>query len=141
MSLSRSWAAAWLVGFLCVAGCGGGDKPTLYPVRGKVMNGSSPAEGASVVFKPVTANAQLNNPTGVVAADGTFTLNTYPHGDGAPAGEYVVLVEWFPPNARDTNNPKNKLPEKYAFADKTPLPKVTVKPGANELEPFVVTAK
>ena len=138
MSPSRVWAAG-LLGVVA-AGCGGGG-PELHPVRGKVLVGDAPAAGAAVVFKPVQARSDLNNPTGTVAADGTFTLSTYPHGPGAPPGEYVVLVTWFPPDAREVENPKNKLPGRYADPDKTPLPRVTVRPGRNEFEPFVLAAK
>lgn len=140
MNLTRSRAATGLLFWLLAAGCGGGG-PALHPVRGKVLVGDAPAAGATVVFKPVAARADLNNPTGTVAADGTFALDTYPHGAGAPAGEYVVLVTWLPPDAREQENPKNKLPGRYADPDKTPLPRVTVREGRNDLEPFVLAAK
>lgn len=124
-----------------VVGCGGAGGPELHPVRGTLTVNGSPAEGAGVVLRPVAPRADLNNPTGTVAADGSFKLFTYPHGDGAPAGEYVVLLSWQVPNPKDPDNPKHKLPLKYADAEKTPLPKVTVKPGPNDLAPFVVTTK
>jgi hypothetical protein len=128
--------AAGLILFCTSCGASG---PKLHPVRGKVTVDGTPAAGATVVFDPVGGGSA--KPSGLVAADGSFTLSTHPHGTGAPAGEYAVLVTWYPENARELDNPKNKLPARYAEAAKTPLPKVTVKDGANELEPFVLKAK
>jgi hypothetical protein len=117
--------------------CGGGG-PKLYPVRGKVLFENQPAEGGTVVFHPAGGNAKSPKPGGVVAADGSFTLHTYPHGEGAPAGDYGVVVTWFPPDARGQENPKNKLPARYADPAQSEL-NATVKPQSNELEPFRLT--
>ena len=78
-------------------------------------------------------------PSGAVGADGSFTVSTHPHGPGAPAGEYLVLVSWYPSDGRSLANPKNKLPAKYEDPGKTPLPKVTVKPGPNDLGMLALT--
>ena len=53
-------------------------------------------------------------------------------------GAFVVLVTWLPPNAREQEDPKNKLPPKYASPTSSPL-RATVKSGTNELEPFRLT--
>jgi hypothetical protein len=118
--------------------------PKLYPVRGQVFFKDQPAEGAQVVFQPVAsgeakpgAAADLFS-SGTVAADGSYTLQTYPHGAGAPAGEYNVIITWFPPNTGLPGNPINKLPAKYAD-QQTPLLKATVKEGDNEIPPFKLT--
>lgn len=126
-----------LAGFLSllVASCGDGG-PTLYPVSGKVEFNGQPAEGATVVLHP--ADPQAPKPSGTAGADGTFTLRTHPHGEGAPAGEYAVVVTWYPPNAREVENPKNKLPARYADPAQSGL-KATVKAGPTELEPFKLT--
>lgn len=118
------------------ASCGG-DGPALHPVRGTVLFQDKPADGATVVFQPVGGPAGGAMPSGVVGPDGSFTLTTHPGGTGAPAGEYLVLVTWYPSDARDQANPKNKLPKKYEGSD-SPL-KVTVKPGDNTLDPFKLT--
>jgi hypothetical protein len=115
--------------------------PKLHPVSGTVHYEGRPAEGATVILDPLGGAAERAKPTGTVAADGSFTVSTHPHGDGAPAGEYAVLVTWFPADARQTDNPKNKLPEKYADPVKTPLPRVTVRDGSNVLEPIKLTAR
>lgn len=117
---------------LLAASCTSG--PKLYPVKGQVFHDNKPAEGATVVFHLKDGPANAPQPYGTVGADGSFTLNTHPHGEGAPAGEYVVLITWYPPNARELDDAKNKLPEQYGTPS-SPL-KATVKDGPTELEPF-----
>ena len=72
---------------------------------------------------------------GTVNKDGTFTVRTDPYGEGAPAGEYVVLLTWYDVDPRNPEQHVNKLPAKYADQS-IPVLKVTVKEGKNELEPF-----
>jgi hypothetical protein len=122
---------------LLIPACGGGGTK-LHPVRGKVLYLEQPAEGAIVVFQPLNSGPDSLMPSGTVGADGTFTLRTHPHGDGAPAGEYVVLVTWMPPNAREQENPVNKLPAKYGSPTDSPL-RAKVNAGTNELEPYRLT--
>lgn len=111
----------------------------LQPVRGQVFFMDQPAEGAKVVFQPASGESVDHSmPFGTVESDGSFTLNTEPHGEGAPAGEYIVLVSWYGPNAREKNNPQNKLPAKYNDPA-TPLLKATVKEGQNDLAPYKLT--
>jgi hypothetical protein len=114
----------------------------LNPVKGKVLFKDQPAEGAEITFLPMgEENAQFRGarPVAVVSADGSFEIQTYPHGAGAPAGEYAVLITWFPPRDENPNtSPKNKLPSKYGDPAK-PLLKATVKEGENNLEPFKLT--
>lgn len=137
-----------LLGALIVTiGCSSGGGPTLHPVTGKILVDDQPAAGATVVFHPTSATAEALRPSGVAGADGTFTLNTYPHGNGAPEGEYVVLVTWFeslpPPKDDDDADPpapKSKLPARYTDVTKSGL-KATIKSGDNTLEPFKLTAK
>jgi hypothetical protein len=133
-SVARTTAA---IAALLVASCGGAGVK-LHPVRGKVLYLDQPAEGATVVFQPVNSTGDSLMPSGTVGADGSFTLTTHPHGEGAPAGEYVILVTWLPANARELENPKNKLPPKYASPTDSQL-RATVKEGPNELEPFRLT--
>jgi hypothetical protein len=119
---------------------GGCEKSTLklHPVRGQVLFKDQPTEGATLVLLPAgDENAQYRGPTpyATVAADGSFEVYTDPHGTGAPAGEYGVMITWFTPRDDNNFNPKNRLPMKYANQEK-PLLKVTVKEGKNDLEPF-----
>ena len=127
---------------LLLAGCGNRSAVKLHPVRGQVFFKDQPAEGAKVVFLPAgEENAAYRGarPSATVSADGSFEMFTEPHGIGAPAGEYAVLITWFPPRDENPNaNPKNKLPNKYGDQAK-PLLKATVKEGENTLEPFKLT--
>ena len=135
------WTALALCALTCVLAAGCGESgPKLYPVRGQVFFKGKPAEGAQVVFQPASSgDAKLGEAglfsSGTVAADGSFTLQSYPHGDGAPPGEYNVVITWFPPNTGEVGNPINKLPAKYAD-QQTPLLKAKVKEENNEIPPY-----
>ncbi len=71
------------------------DSSSLHAVRGKVLFKSEPAVGATVTFIRKDSGDPLHAPTfqGIVEEDGTFRLNG-PGGSGAPAGDYMVLIEW-----------------------------------------------
>lgn len=141
MGTTRSTTLCSLFALLAVGGLSCGPSgPTLHPVRGTVFFDGQPAEGATVILDPVSGGG-TDKPSGTVAADGSFTVTTHPHGSGAPAGEYAVLVTWFPPDARQSDNPRNKLPAKYADAANTPVPKVTVQAGTTTIPPIQLTAK
>jgi len=114
--------------------------PKLTPVRGKVLYGGQPAEGAVVVFHRKDSEPNNPTPSGTVLADGSFTLHTHPHGNGAPPGEYTVVITWYPPNARELENPHNKLPARYASVAESPL-KVIVGAEPTDLEAFDIPAK
>jgi hypothetical protein len=75
---------------------------------------------------------------GTVQADGTFTLRTHPHGEGAPAGEYIVLVTWLSAARGSLEDAQNRLPPRYSSPTDSPL-RAKVNPGTNELEPFRLT--
>lgn len=128
---------------VALAGCSDGG-PTLHPVTGRVFYEDKPAEGAEVVFVPASGTEPLR-PSGVVGKDGSFTMKTYPRGDGAMEGEYTAVVTWYeptPPAAEDREQPapKSKLPARYSSPSQSGL-KVVVRPGANTLEPFRLTKK
>lgn len=134
----RCGAGGCLVLLLVIAGCPR-SSVKLYPVRGKVYFRGQPAAGAQVVFQPAGQEAYLGpRPSGIVDEQGTFVLRTEPHGEGAPPGEYHVLISWYPPDAREQANPRNRLPAKYCDPTQ-PLLKATVKAEATELPPFQLT--
>jgi hypothetical protein len=115
----------------------------LHPVAGSVRVKGEPAVGASVMFFPEGATGMNVVPsTGVVGADGTFTLSTGGK-VGAPPGRYIVTVTWPDPKVKVTEQQKmmGMAPDapdvfkgRYA-RDKTPL-KADVQAGDNKLEPF-----
>jgi hypothetical protein len=118
-------------------------KPHLYPVSGKVMCDNSPAEGAVVTFYPdgpVTNKSTL--PQGVVDAHGVFQISTFHKGDGAPAGNYKVTVNWtkrmkeLRPDT-DENDSVLLINESFSRPDKSGF-SALVKAGPNELPAFVV---
>jgi hypothetical protein len=132
--------------FLCCAllpSCGPrGVK--LYPVRGQVFFQDKPAEGATVVFQLANAS-DLNalKPSGVAGADGSFTLSTFAPGDGAPAGDYIVVITWFPKDAKSdpaTGEVKNRLPDVYGSRATSTL-RAKVNEGPNEFQPFKLTKR
>jgi hypothetical protein len=55
-----------------------------------------PAEGAIVVFCPVSGSEQFSRerPMGVADSSGKFELTTFIAKDGAPSGEYKVMIRW-----------------------------------------------
>jgi hypothetical protein len=83
-----------LIGTLVLAlfagGCGGRSQK-LVKVKGKVLMQGAPLANAGVTFIP--ENGVLPEPTGITKSDGSFELMTYSPGDGAPPGDYRVIVE------------------------------------------------
>ena len=67
----------------------------VYPVHGKVLVKGQPATDATVRLHPADGDTSVPHwVLGRVDDQGNFALSTYVTGDGAPAGEYVVTVEW-----------------------------------------------
>ena len=127
-----------------VAGCWRGPMtvPT-FPVTGKVLVGEEPASGAFVVFHPVAVDDDsFERPRAQVRADGSFVVTTFFDGDGAPAGQYAVTVEWrkLIRAGGDAVAGPNVVPDSYGRPDSTPL-KVTVAEQANSLPDFRIEAR
>ena len=96
---------------LTIAGCGDGRIAT-YEVNGQVNVNGRPAEGAIVIFCPVDPPAEVEHlrPAGMANASGQFTLTTFEPSDGAPAGQYKVLVKW----PRRLRPPRSAMPGQAA---------------------------
>ena len=104
-----------LAAFLGVAvvGCGP-DKPKLVTVTGKVVFKNEPLTAGSIWFVPDAGNAyQGEKPSCQLQLDGSFTMRTYPFGDGVPPGAYKVMLS--PELANRIKKPE------YGDAAKTPL--------------------
>src|SRR5262245_66458148 len=74
----------------------GAKKKVCYPVRGELTVAGKPADGATVILQPKEANRDEwsdGYPRATVGADGKFQVSTYGENDGAPAGDYIVLVK------------------------------------------------
>jgi hypothetical protein len=106
---------------LMLVSCGprSGHVP-VYPVRGQVYFQGKPASHAFVALHPCDqTNAAVPHPTAYTDAEGRFALSTYAPQDGAPAGEYVVTIVWWAPDAikdpqeGDELTQLNRLPPRY----------------------------
>jgi hypothetical protein len=160
----RHSLTAILMATLSIACVGCGRTPGLYPVFGKVLYHGEPAVGATVFFHriegPGPAPAVI--PTGVVGEDGDFQLSSDVD-DGAPAGQYHVLITWqdrsvatsqtpaVSPSVRGKGGrkgaptapkirpsaslPSDRLKGRYADLEH-PLLKVEVKPERNSFASF-----
>jgi hypothetical protein len=139
LALPRVTLAVLLLSLACLVGCGGGKGPTLYPVTGKVLVNGKPAHNATVVFHPTAGGAEAVKPHATVGADGTFSLTSFATGDGAPAGEYRVTVEWWQSPVKKAGDPDappvNQLAAKYGKAESSGLV-AQVQDGPTELKAF-----
>jgi hypothetical protein len=104
--MRRVLTLAALSGLLLLLGCKGGNPmPATVPVKGKVVDAKGgPVTGGKVQFEPKQglANAMVVSEIG---PDGSFSLKTFrtkDQADGAPPGDYVVVVSR---KIVDGNNP------------------------------------
>ena len=169
MIRSRVAVLVMLVSAAMLASCGRSDGPPLYPVSGKVMYKGEPAAGAYVVLvrdAPAVPGAPAGAeepPSATVEEDGRFTVSSGERGDGAPAGQYKVMITWRTgvgadaakaqeasekkkrgANARIARAEKHamlapdRLNGRYSKLEK-PLLTAEVKPETNNLPPFELT--
>ena len=134
------WSLA-VVACLAAQGCGSRG-PELYPASGTVRfaNGD-PVRSGTVEFVPTSPGT---SPRGRIGREGRFRIGTFANDDGAPAGDYrVVVVQPLPPapataklgeqhaahaGAPTFVSPKHASPEKSGI-------RVTVEPNpTNEFE-------
>ncbi len=135
-------AVAW------IAGCRGEDRLAVNPVHGQVVYNGRGVSNATVIFHPLGEAAeklQKMRPYAYADQDGRFELKTYVTGDGAPPGEYEVGIIAVAGSDRDSApDPQSNsrtlprdLVHKYANHETSGI-KITVEPGENDLEPFVL---
>ncbi|MBM4002697.1 MAG: DUF4198 domain-containing protein [Planctomycetes bacterium] len=122
-----------------MTGCGAGE-PKIHPVTGKVLLNGQPLADASVVFHPVDAQSrpELRRLTARTDAGGAFRLTTRDPGDGAPAGEYGVTVEFrelVQEGDEFVRSGANLLPDRYAHPATSGL-HCRIEAGSNQLLPF-----
>ena len=73
-------------------GCSDG-RPELVPVTGRVTMRGQPLTAGAIIFHPDSANSyQDDKPSSVLQLDGSFTMKTYPFGDGVSPGKYKVTL-------------------------------------------------
>ncbi len=79
--------------FAILIGCAGKDGPTLVPVHGKVLNNGKGVTAGSIYFHPdADAEYTKDKPSSMLQIDGSFTLKTFPFGEGIAAGNYTVTL-------------------------------------------------
>jgi len=134
------WYSLVLVTLAC--GSCGQENNGLYPVWGEVTFRGSPAPGATVFFNRKDADPLKEQMImGIVQEDGTFELVCGALGEGAPPGEYDVLIEWKEILGQSRGRAQ-RGPDKLngRFADpKHPRLHATIKAEPNELAPFDLT--
>lgn len=94
--------------------------------------------GAFVTLHPVTPRGDsVPAPRANVDRDGKLRISTFATGDGAPAGEYVVTVQWNRPvkAGGDVVSGPNVVPRKFASPSTSGLV-VKVAEGPNQLAPI-----
>jgi hypothetical protein len=139
------WGGICVLVCLCSA-CSKSDRTPVYPARGQVLFEGEPIPHALVVLHPVNAdNKEAPRPQGKVNADGAFTLSTYDAGDGAPAGEYAVTVQWLLSPASkgksyEDSPPVNRLPARYARPQTSGL-RIQIAQGSNDLPVLRLTKR
>jgi hypothetical protein len=111
---SLIWLCVLVAAMVCIGACSkssGPPKKVCYPVKGQLFVKSQPATGATVIFHPRGSGPEewtSGYPRAHVAADGTFELETYGDKDGAPAGDYTVVVTW-PRGAADEQSEDTQM--------------------------------
>jgi hypothetical protein len=84
-----------------------------------------PVSLASIEFLPdMSQGAQSFAAGGMTRQDGTFTLQTHPHGAGAVPGHYKVTV---------TTEARGAIPPRYTDSGQTPLKVEITEQGATDL--------
>jgi hypothetical protein len=138
-----SKAASFIVALAAVlGGCGKTPEPweKVYPASGVVLYRGQPLSGAVVTLIPEDAEFPSSvRPTAITDEDGAFYVGTYSAADGAPAGDYKVLVLHYPVEGPPENPHAgaNDLPLKYAKAETTDL-LVSIAEEETEIPPLVL---
>lgn len=155
---SRVIRASVAVLFLTLPACGPA-RPAIAPVSGRITVSGQPVTTGVVWFYPQAGRAA----TGLIDADGRYTLGTFTRGDGALLGDHRVVIEsreFMQPQA--TRLPKAStipadlpdaiksewaavaasgsdaaikwlVPQRYAATATSPL-RASVKPGRNDID-------
>ena len=128
---------------LVASGCTKSDgRVKVYPVSGKVSVRGTPAEGARVVFYPVSEELKkpgMPIPYGTTDSQGNFKLRSFDPDDGAPEGDYKISVIWLdvPPGKAEENplSAKDRLSGQYSNPQTSKLT-AKVEKGGGEIPPF-----
>ncbi|MCY2942530.1 MAG: hypothetical protein NTV50_12790 [Planctomycetota bacterium] len=87
------------------------DKPKLVKVSGKITFNGQPLTAGSINFHPASTNTfTKDNPSSILQEDGSFTMKTFPYGNGVSPGEYKITLA--PQLASRISLPNLAYPEK-----------------------------
>ena len=140
MMATRMLPGAMLLSLAALlVGCDDG-KIRCYPVSGQVLVDGKPTVGAMVMFVPIggAENFQRERPYGMTNAQGEYKLTTFNKHDGAPAGEYKVMIRTMRPKSKEEAERRANSPI-VAKAYRNPNTSgitASVDTGENLLEPF-----
>jgi len=133
------WCATAVFGLACTS-CGNSNH--LYPVSGTVAYKGQPAAGAAVFFRRPGGDAMNDHVImAIVQEDGSFAVVCGSLGEGAPPGEYDVLIEWqqdLSPGKGLAHRRRDRLQGRYADP-KHPCFHAVVRVESNRLPPFELT--
>ncbi|HEY3787786.1 MAG TPA: hypothetical protein VGL71_02975 [Urbifossiella sp.] len=123
------------------AGCGGRKANDVHSVSGEVQYDGKAAAGVQVYFMPskgVRTAAMPANPHATTDGQGRFTLSTFGESDGAPEGEYRVVLIWPKERQDSEESPPDRLFGWYDARHTKLAAKIV--PGGNDLQPFKLAA-
>lgn len=144
-AVSAALLCAALLAVAC-SGCGSDGRLPTYPVEGQVIINGQPASGCTVTLVPSDPQlARQMMPGGTTDSSGNFQLTTYETGDGAPAGQYGVTLQWEATDwpgkeAESRMDPAppigpDRLMGRFSSVAKSGI-EVTVEEAPNRLTPF-----
>jgi hypothetical protein len=127
---SRPLFVVLLLSAAGLPGCGGEPPPRLVPVHGRVIYRNHPLPMLTVTFVPDLAkgNTAGKDARATTGPDGSFTVQTYPYGDGAMPGAYRVTVLYY------SRNDKKLLPREYTKFYQTPFVVDVPEEGLSDLD-------
>ena len=113
---------AIMPGCSCRSGVAANLRKPVFPVSGELYYEGQPAKHVMVILQPAEEAVRAEVwpegfPKATVQADGSFRIGTYEKEDGAPAGEYVILVV---PTDANLDEPQRILGDAGSRAPKAP---------------------
>ena len=135
-SLLRLMILSAGVAFLSGCGAASTDKKPTFSVTGSVFSSGKPLAGAIVTLHPLEATGSKDSwpqgyPRAVVQPDGKFVASTYADSDGAPAGNYAVLLQLLAPCLE----PRDDDPDADLDENEKPSPPLCDKFGGQYTQP------
>ena len=124
MTMIRLLLMCLAFALVCSVGCSRG--PELSQASGTVSYEGKPVPSGSITFYPSKGRPA----SGIIQADGTFTLSSYKRGDGLPIGKYKVCVTAY----KQIDAPANLDEIKVAKPAEHLVPKVYSSPLSSPIE-------